>query len=225
MFEDCQRLQNLRETLLRTLVVLDAQLEIAEGCSGYLHIDRDTEAVAYIRRLLNELGEHSVRLRTHHKAVGNMMIRSQGTLDLMFKILEYRHEEVLRRTNTALQKDIESLRDIAHHTRRENEALVQLAEQSRNDGRALKALSVLGTLYLPATFVAVRASSVSWSTVLMADLPVQTMFSSSLIKAQLPNETENKTHFVPAEQFWLFVVLAGPLMLLTAGYMVWVDRR
>lgn len=76
----------------------------------------------------------------------------------LFKILEYRNKEEISRSGAALHKDIESLRDIAYHTRRENEALVRLAEQSRNDGRALKALSVLGTLYLPATFVAVRTS-------------------------------------------------------------------
>ncbi|KAL8840332.1 MAG: hypothetical protein Q9170_001347 [Blastenia crenularia] len=202
MFEDCQRVQNLREKLLRTLVILDAQLEVAEGYSGYLCGDWDSKAIANRNGLLLELDGHCTRLKTHHKAVETMLNRSQGTLELV----KYRNEEALSRNGAALHKDMESLRDIAHHTQRENEALVRLAEQSRKDGRALKALSVLGTLYLPATFVA-------------------TMFSSSLIKAQPANETDNKTHFVPAEQFWLFIAVTGPLMLLTAGYMVWVDRR
>lgn len=43
-------------------------------------------------------------------------------------------------------------------TRRENETMAKLAEQNRRDSRALKALSVLGTLYLPATFIAVSVS-------------------------------------------------------------------
>ena len=73
----------------------------------------------------------------------------------LFKILEYRNDENLTRNGIALHKDIETLRDIAYHSKRENETLVRLAEQSRRDGRALKALSVLGTLYLPATLVAV----------------------------------------------------------------------
>ena len=50
------------------------------------------------------------------------------------------------------------LRDIAHHARREGEIMTKLTEQSRRDGRALKAFSVLGTLYLPATFIAVSKS-------------------------------------------------------------------
>ena len=72
-------------------------------------------------------------------------------------MLEYRNDENLKRNAIALHKDIETLRDIANHNKRENETLVRLAEQSRKDGRALKALSVLGTLYLPATLIAVRS--------------------------------------------------------------------
>ena len=77
----------------------------------------------------------------------------------LFKILEYRNHEILNRNGAALQKEIETLRDIAYHSRRDNDALVRLAEQSRRDGRAVKALSVLGTLYLPATFIAVGLQS------------------------------------------------------------------
>ena len=75
------------------------------------------------------------------------------------KILEYRNDENLTRNGIALHRDIEALRDIANHSKRENETLVRLAEQSKKDGRALKALSVLGTLYLPATLVAVCSFS------------------------------------------------------------------
>ena len=74
-------------------------------------------------------------------------------------MLEYRNDENLTRKGIALHKDIEMLRDIANHSKRENETLVRLAAQSRKDGRSLKALSVLGTLYLPATFIAVCSFS------------------------------------------------------------------
>ena len=77
----------------------------------------------------------------------------------LFKILEFRNDESLTKSSIALHKDIETLRDLAYHSKRESESLVKLAEQSRKDGRALKALSVLGTLYLPATLVAVSTNS------------------------------------------------------------------
>ena len=73
----------------------------------------------------------------------------------LFKILEQRNDECFSHHSTDLYKEIETLRDIAHHTRRDNETMTKLAEEGRRDGRALKALSVLGTLYLPATFIAV----------------------------------------------------------------------
>ncbi len=58
----------------------------------------------------------------------------------------------------ALHKDIEILRDIAHHTRREGETMTKLTEKSRRDAKALKAFSTMGTLYLPATFIAVSTN-------------------------------------------------------------------
>jgi len=109
--------------------------------------------------LLLELAALSSQLRTHRRAVVAILDRSQGTLELLFKMLEYRNDENLTRNSIALHKDIEALRDIANHSKRENETLVRLTAQSRKDGRALKALSVLGTLYLPATFIATIFSS------------------------------------------------------------------
>ena len=47
------------------------------------------------------------------------------------------------------------LRDTTQLTKRENATIAKLAEQNRRDSKALKAFSMLGTLYLPATFIAV----------------------------------------------------------------------
>ncbi|KAI4186532.1 MAG: hypothetical protein LQ348_004206 [Seirophora lacunosa] len=91
-------------------------------------------------------------------------------------------------------------------TRRENETMAKLAEQNRRDSRALKALSVLGTLYLPATFIA-------------------TLFSSSLIQLQSKRASKDDSHYAVASQFWLYIALTAPLMILTVGYMMWVGRR
>ncbi|KAI4092258.1 MAG: hypothetical protein L6R37_007607 [Teloschistes peruensis] len=156
-FDDSQRVQNLRERLLRILNVLDAQLEVAEGCVVYCRGFNDRISNFDEAEALLELGAHTAQLRTHRRAVAAILDRSQGTLELLFKILEYRNEENLSRSGVALHKDIETLRDIAFHSKRENETLVKLAEQSKKDGRALKALAVLGTLYLPPTFIAVCA--------------------------------------------------------------------
>ncbi|KAL8717252.1 MAG: hypothetical protein Q9225_005484 [Loekoesia sp. 1 TL-2023] len=164
---------------------MDAHLEVAEGC------------VAYCRSFSD---------RIHNSDEGELLLELDAHSAQLFKILEYRNDENLTKNGVALHKDIEALRDIAYHSKRESETLVKLAEQSRKDGRALKALSVLGTLYLPATFIA-------------------TIFSSSLIQAQQANASEINTHFVFARQFWLFIVMTVPLMLLTAGCMIWVEKR
>ncbi|KAL8689016.1 MAG: hypothetical protein Q9218_005214 [Villophora microphyllina] len=154
-FEDSQRVQNLRERLLRALNVLDAHLEVVEGCKAYCQSFSDRIHSHDGKEILLELHAHSAHLRAHRRAVSAILDRSKSTLELLLKILEYRNDESLTRNGVALHKDIETMRDIAYHSKRENETLVKLAEQGRKDGRALKALSVLGTLYLPATFTAV----------------------------------------------------------------------
>jgi hypothetical protein len=44
---------------------------------------------------------------------------------------------------------------VAFQSKEESKAMTKLAEQNRSDTRSLKALSMIGTLYLPATFLAV----------------------------------------------------------------------
>lgn len=62
------------------------------------------------------------------------------------------------------------LRDIARQTRNENLAMTELTKQGRKDARSLKALSILGTLYLPATLIAVSHVYIDPEvTMLMAD--------------------------------------------------------
>ncbi|KAL8853066.1 MAG: hypothetical protein Q9221_002096 [Calogaya cf. arnoldii] len=209
MFEDSQRVQNIQEQLLRTMVVLNAHLEVVSGCKMHCRILGVRSQRCPSQDLVAELDDHSSELRIHRSAVNATLERSQGTLNLvgqLFKILELRNDESFTRKAAALHEDIEQLRDTAHMTRRENEAITKLAEQNRRDSRALKALSVLGTLYLPATFSA-------------------TLFSSSLIQLQSTRASMVDSHYALASQFWLYIALTAPLMVLTVGYMMWVARR
>ena len=65
------------------MVVLDAQLEIAEGCMVYCGIPCGSIGKPNKEELLLELDAHSGHLRTHRKAVGAILDRSRGTLDLV----------------------------------------------------------------------------------------------------------------------------------------------
>ena len=49
------------------------------------------------------------------------------------------------------------MKDVAIETKKENETLTKLAAQTANDSKTHKALTVIATIYLPATFLAVRS--------------------------------------------------------------------
>jgi hypothetical protein len=68
------------------------------------------------------------------------------------KILEFRNDEVTLRTSQAMRDNLEVLSRIALQSAR-------IAEQAQKDSKILKALSVIATIYLPASLVAVRHGS------------------------------------------------------------------
>ncbi len=82
-FEDSQRVQNLREKLLRTIVVLDAHLEVANGCEMHCRTLASSMLGPMGLNLSSELDAHSAQLRTHRRNVANILERSRGILDLV----------------------------------------------------------------------------------------------------------------------------------------------
>ena len=70
-------------------------------------------------------------------------------------MLDYRNDEHINGNGSALHKHIEKLKENSYHMKHENETMASLAKQNQKDTRSFKALSVLGTMYQPATFIAV----------------------------------------------------------------------
>ena len=75
-------------------------------------------------------------------------------------------------------------------------ALTLLSEQREKDSKAMKALTSVATLYLPATLVA-------------------TVFSSNLVQLLPVSPPTGPTHFVAGPQPWLPIVLLFSLMTVT----------
>jgi Mg2+ and Co2+ transporter CorA len=54
-----------------------------------------------------------------------------------------------------MQSNLAAMQDIAMQNHRENEILGRIAKQTQKDSTALKTLTLIATIYLPATFIAV----------------------------------------------------------------------
>ena len=86
-FSDSQRVQNIRERLLRTIVVLDASLEVANGCETHCRALASSKVGLPSLYLTSELDAYSVELRSQRSAAAAILERSRGTLDLVGRIL------------------------------------------------------------------------------------------------------------------------------------------
>ena len=107
----------------------------------------------------------------------------------MHKILEFRTGRQLESINTTMLHTIGLLGEEAR-------VLTVLSEQREKDSKAMKALTSVATLYLPATLVA-------------------TIFSPSLVQLLPTGAPREPTHFVAAPQPWLPIVAILALMAVT----------
>lgn len=80
---DNKRLQKIPERLLRTIVILNANIEVAKECElHYITLD-DSNIGVPGQHLVSELQACSAKLRSHRWIVGALLEHSQGTLRLV----------------------------------------------------------------------------------------------------------------------------------------------
>jgi Mg2+ and Co2+ transporter CorA len=101
----------------------------------------------------------------------------------------FRNNEVLCHTSQAMQQTLAVLE-------RQSVQLTEIGKQGEQDSKALKSLTMVATLYLPASLVA-------------------TVFSSNLITLQPVTTPLVSSHMVVAAQFWVFIVAVMVLMIIT----------
>ncbi|KAM0331637.1 hypothetical protein ACHAQA_003316 [Verticillium albo-atrum] len=77
-----------------------------------------------------------------------------------------------------------------------NKLLADIATEAHKDSVALKSLTLIATIYLPASLCA-------------------TIFSSNLVENLTAQDSSAPAHFVVATDFWIFAVLALGLTIFT----------
>jgi len=99
--------------------------------------------------------------------------------------------------------------------------MLELSQKAHQDGRALKTITLLTLVYLPATFVAVSNSQIPLSQTQAAH-EIQTLLSMNYIKF-----TSQDGHIVLelANEMWIFTLLTVVLLVLTMGYRKYWECR
>ncbi|PQE23801.1 Mg2+ transporter -like Zinc transport protein [Rutstroemia sp. NJR-2017a BBW] len=201
-FSDTQKLHRLRTELSRNRTALKSFFEIASKFKQRYSTLRKQRIIPGSIEVEADLEAHIDGLRVYINTASSLLQKCEAVDRLLTTILRLRNQAAILRNEQTLQ-------EIARQSQSENAAMARLAQQSAQDSRFLKALTVLATLYLPASLLA-------------------TIFSSNLVQTQTISSSSpspSKTHLVAAPDFWIYVVITLPLTLFTVLLIYWMGRR
>ena len=108
-----------------------------------------------------------------------------------------------------------SLKELAEEARKENTAMRKLTERSTKDAAAVKVLTMITLIYLPATVVSVRFS-IKFKFKLML-MTWQNFFSTEFVGQK--QRSSGSMEVVVSSNAWLFAAISVPLTLCTV--LIW----
>ncbi|KAJ8124953.1 hypothetical protein O1611_g8688 [Lasiodiplodia mahajangana] len=201
-FQDRQDLERLKQRLLRALAILDATVELQARIRGFLEKNGDGDSDGAIAV---ELNDFDAEARYYHRCISDLQQRASDTTSLLIDILDRRYGHANLRSAAAnessLKANVASLSTMT--TIAVNGEMEHKVEQKT--AANVRALTVVATLYLPASLLS-------------------GIFSSHLV------DVNSTGSFYVSSEFWKFVVVLVPMTLVTFGVVavlqaVWTVRE
>jgi Mg2+ and Co2+ transporter CorA len=158
-FKETQEMQLLRQRLLKTRTIIETNLRTTESlrsifekltppqCSSLSPSNKASKHQGLISELVNLIH----RYKSHRSSILRLLDIADGTMTLLLKILDYRHDENIR-TNISSTRDLSA-------AEQETAVLKFIARQTQQDSRSMKIVTFIALIYLPGTLVASVYSS------------------------------------------------------------------
>ncbi|KAF1992761.1 hypothetical protein P154DRAFT_583495 [Amniculicola lignicola CBS 123094] len=179
-FTHSQQLQRLRKKVFTAKSLLESSEAVAT---------RYGEQTS-VRRCKDMMRDYIFQVRDAIARTRNTLETSDVAYHMILEILRYRNDEINRSNNNALLNNGIVLSQLIAASAKQSEALNELTKKTQRDSRAVKILSMVAALYLPASLIA-------------------SVFSSGLIESVPAGESTSgspKMSFRLASQFWMFPV-------------------
>ncbi|PMD49798.1 uncharacterized protein K444DRAFT_670634 [Hyaloscypha bicolor E] len=205
-FTDCQSLYILQRKLRKARRALECCQDLARGLEdSWLGIrirddDSQNQSSNPVRVSVESaagLHLYAAEIASHIKNIIAILERSYSIGNLLSKILELRQVEKSHKTSQSIEKNIVALEHISTRSNETSQTLAKLARENNKGSLTLKTLTLIATIYLPATLSA-------------------TIFSSDAVQTTSDAGSDLKnSHFVLAPDFWVFMVVTLGFTLLT----------
>ncbi|KAF2108837.1 hypothetical protein BDV96DRAFT_692342 [Lophiotrema nucula] len=188
--EDAQEIQVLQDKCQQLAHVLDLNCELLRQLRK--HLDRISASRSCAESLVSLLSESTI----HVKRADRLLKRLDGTIALTQKILDFRCLASLQHSSGSMEK-------LARLTRDDNLMMKELTEKAARDTDAMRWITFLTLIYLPASFVA-------------------TMMGMNYISVRTVNGGFSINF---AGEFWIFFFLTGVLLVITLiTYYIYIRR-
>ncbi|TKA72827.1 hypothetical protein B0A55_06036, partial [Friedmanniomyces simplex] len=184
-YHDLQELHMLQAKIDRASVAIDACVQIGRSCSQHFEgaAECPTASRMPCQSCLDVLGVYVSDMARHSQTLRRLDRRLKGVLDLISKVLMFRNEVLLQNFNRHSGDTLDALLAINQQSRVHQATLTQLFATAQADSVLLKILSIVATVYLPASLIA-------------------TVFSSNLIQSATVAATQGSQRLVLSPQFW-----------------------
>lgn len=194
-FADSQRLQRLRRKLVKCKEILDCCLEVAQACKKHWQSLSSRDEQSW-EQDPTKVEWFISRIKIHKRGMEAIQERAEGTSTLLSQILNYRNEDMIVKSNEALNKSSEAMREIALAAKAENELISALISKSQKDSHTVKVLTYIALIYLPASLVA-------------------EIFNSNLVQTRSGETEAVDSRLVLSRSFCLYPCITLGLMALT----------
>ncbi|OQV08960.1 hypothetical protein CLAIMM_13155 isoform 1 [Cladophialophora immunda] len=148
-FTDRQTVQLLRRKLLKAASILQASTDI--GCMIKARFEKSNLFTAdLLNVLITELDDYIAEATYYRRCVDDLLQRSWDTNNLLTNILEYRVGSSTLETSKTSDSALQKMKEIAVQGEWDNEL-------NQKTSITTKALTVVATIYLPASLLSVRS--------------------------------------------------------------------
>ncbi|KAK7943799.1 uncharacterized protein PG986_012912 [Apiospora aurea] len=155
---DCQSINILQSKLRKGRSALECCQDLARGLETSWRAIGTAYGIKINSETVVGLDLYATEMASYSKCVESLLERSYDIGGLISRILKSREVEKDRKTSQAIEKSIHALEGISKESSETSRTLANVAQETSKDSLTLKALTLIATIYLPATLTASKST-------------------------------------------------------------------
>ncbi|KAF8853255.1 hypothetical protein BDZ45DRAFT_598819 [Acephala macrosclerotiorum] len=205
VFEDRQEVQELRQTLIQASTLAKTSIDLSTRIALFWGRLRTGQPNDIQETIDQELEDYQAEMRYNERCVKNLLTRSSEAASMLVSILEHRLENSSLRSAMANEASLSASKETLQASQTSLATLKNIAVQGRleqsieqESSSNVRALTVVATLYLPATLLV------------------------GILSSNLVHVSAGK--LVVSAEFWKYIVVLLAMVIVTIGLVIIIQK-